>query len=143
MKTPFLFFLAGLFLLCNAFSSPAQNKVSFGYDAAGNRISRTIVINPSSADPQEEEPFYSEMLSHIEVHIYPNPTEGRITIEIQHLEKDETADVALYTLSGNLLVRERNVSYSTEIDITSQPAGMYILRITAGEDHTEWKIIKK
>ncbi|MDR0506375.1 MAG: T9SS type A sorting domain-containing protein [Dysgonamonadaceae bacterium] len=124
----------------------SQSRVSFGYDAAGNRISRTIVItqqNQVSAPPQEETDIYSEMLTHIEIRIYPNPTEGLLKVEINNLPENETAIIALYNLSGQAIVVRRGVSGYSEIDISSQPQGAYVMKIAAGEEHTEWKIIKR
>jgi hypothetical protein len=128
----------------HAFSN-AQNKVSFGYDAAGNRINRTIVVQAQlrSAEEDEEEPtVYSETLSELLIKIYPNPTTGLIRIEIQNLPAGETADITLYQLSGKLIASKR-ASGSTEIDITGQPTGTYVMKIVAGKEQTEWKIIKK
>jgi hypothetical protein len=143
MKTIKLFlFIAGIVLSHNRVFT--QDKITYAYDAAGNRISRTLVIDQLRADEQiEEEPtVYSEVLSDLYIHIYPNPTSGLIRIEIQNLPFDETANITLYQLSGKLITSKRT-SESTEIDITGQPSGIYILRIVAGDAQTEWKIIKK
>jgi hypothetical protein len=126
----------------------AQEKVTFGYDAAGNRISRTLVVpDPrllaSEKEEEEETTVYSEVLSELLIKLYPNPTRGLIYIEIQNLPLDVTAYIALYRLSGELIVSRQSVSYSTEIDITGQAPGVYILKIIAGKEQTEWKIIKQ
>jgi hypothetical protein len=122
----------------------AQDKVTYSYDAAGNRISRTIVIGELRADVSEEQEIttYSEILSELLIKIYPNPTTGLIRIEIQNLPVDETANITLYELSGKLII-SKQTSVSTEIDITGQPAGIYLLKIVAGKEQTKWKIIKK
>jgi hypothetical protein len=144
MKTISLFlFFAGIMGLCKI--ALAQDKVSYSYDAAGNRISRIIVMGELRADEpevQEEETAYSEMLSELLIKIYPNPTRGLIRIEIQNLPVGETANITLYELSGKLITMKQT-SESTEIDITGQPAGIYLMKIIAGEKQTEWKIIKK
>ncbi|MDR1881935.1 MAG: T9SS type A sorting domain-containing protein, partial [Prevotella sp.] len=124
----------------------AQDKVSYGYDAAGNRISRTIVIAPSlraSEAEEEEATVYSEVVAELLIKVYPNPTQGLLHIEIENLPPDVTASIALYQLSGKLVTLKQDVTYSTEIDITGQAPGIYVLRIVAGEAQTEWKIIKK
>ena len=125
----------------------SQNKVTYAYDAAGNRISRIIVINPlrSFTDTEENEQpaVYSEKLSDIELKIYPNPTEGLLKVEIYNLPENQTAHIWLYNLSGNLITSFKDVSDGVSINISSQPAGTYLLKIAAGEYYTEWKIIKK
>jgi hypothetical protein len=127
----------------------AQVTVGFGYDEAGNRINRVIDMPPAQApalraDSAQSQPaVYSEVISDLVVLIYPNPTDGLIRVEIQNLSPKETAEIALYQFSGKMIQRKRGISSFTEIDITGQPAGVYVLKIIAGEKQTEWKIIKK
>jgi hypothetical protein len=125
----------------------SQNKVSYGYDAAGNRISRTIVMPSAKSAPapdKEEQPaVHSEMLSDIQLKIYPNPTEGLLKVEIRNLPEGQKANIWLYDLSGRLISSFKDVSDYASINISGQPAGVYLLKIAAGEYRTEWKIIKK
>ena len=124
----------------------AQDKVTYRYDAAGNRISRTIVLAPRSAPvPAENEQtvVYTEMLTDIKLKIYPNPTDGIVKVEIQNLPEGRTAEIWLYAMTGKLINTYKNVSNTVSINISNQPAGIYVMKITAGEYRTEWKIIKK
>jgi len=126
----------------------SQNKVSYGYDAAGNRTSRTIDMStPLKSAPapesQEEPTVYSEMLSDIELKIYPNPTDGLLKVEIHNLPEDQTANIWLYNLSGKLITSRKGVTDFVNVDISGQPPGIYLMKIVAGEYQTEWKIIKK
>ena len=124
----------------------AQDKVTYRYDAAGNRISRTIVLAPRSAPaPAEDEQaaVYTEMLADIKLKIYPNPTDGLVKVEIQNLPEGRTADIWLYAMTGKLINTYKNVSSTVSINISNQPAGVYVMKITAGDYRTEWKIIKK
>lgn len=136
-------------LVCIVQTGFSQNKVSYTYDAAGNRTNRTIVMqSKSTAQPGGNEQIerttsFSETLADITVRIYPNPTEGRIRIEIANLPKDETADLSLYSLSGQLIVSKKDITSFEEIDISGHRKGVYILKIKAGKQKTEWKIIKK
>jgi hypothetical protein len=135
--------LLGLLFSCHSLFS--QNRITFGYDKAGNRVSRVISMLKSDAAEEMEAPtaIYSEVLEELEIKIYPNPTDGILFIELLNLPDNVLADMALYGLSGSLLDRKRDVNFSTEFNITNQPAGIYILRIIAGDKQTEWKIIKK
>ena len=127
----------------------SQNTVSYGYDAAGNRTSRTIVIPPKQApalEPQEEKQpaaVYTEVLSGIELKIYPNPTDGVLNVEIHNLPESQTADILLYNLSGKLIGSYKGIGESAIIDISAQVPGTYLMKIRAGDYETEWKIIKK
>ena len=147
MKTIVRVILSGFFVTVCLQALHSQNTVSYGYDAAGNRISRVIEMPKlkSASAPVEEEPqvVYSEMLADIRINIYPNPTHGKIKIDIQNLPKGETANINLYSLSGHLVVSKHKVTSSVEIDITGKHNGIYLLKIIAGKQQTEWKIIKK
>ena len=134
-----------LLLLLTANANISAQTVSYGYDDSGNRISRTIVIQNQVkvAAPTENPTVYSEMLSNIRLNIYPNPTDGWLKVEIQGMAEGQTANIMLYNLSGQLIVSLKEITDFTEIDISSQPAGTYLMKIIAGEYQTEWKIIKK
>jgi hypothetical protein len=98
---------------------------------------------PSHQEQAEETTAYSDVLSELRIHIYPNPTDGLIRIDVETLPAGETAHISLYRLSGETVTVKPGVTTSTEIDITGQPAGIYLLKIIAGKEQTEWKIIKQ
>ena len=123
-----------------------QDKVTYRYDAAGNRISRTIVIAPRSTPAsveEEQQDVYTELLSDIQLKIYPNPTTGLLKVEIYNLPEGQTAQIWLYAMSGQLIATFKDVSSTVNVNISGQPAGVYLMKISAGEYQTEWKIIKK
>ena len=136
----------------------SQNTISYGYDLAGNRISRTIkmpglksapapqpqaVVEDEEAEEEQPPVVYSEMLSDIEIKIYPNPTDGFLKVEIRNLPEGQTADIRLFDMSGRSISAYREIRDFVEVDISGQPTGTYLMRIVAGEYRTEWKIIKK
>ncbi len=141
IKTILLGFFAGVCLQ----TLHSQDRILYGYDAAGNRISRTIELSSRSAPaPEEEEPtVYSEILSEIELKIYPNPTDGLLKVEIYNLPVEQAAEIRLYSLSGALVTTLGGITDSVTIDISNQPAGTYVMKIVAGDKQTEWKIIKR
>ena len=127
----------------------AQGSVSYGYDSAGNRTSRVIHLSqmsppaPPETQEEEEDPLeYSEMLSDIQLNIYPNPTAGRLKVELLNLPDEQTVDIKVYNLSGQLIVAREKAGWQTEIDLSGQPAGTYLMKIEAGEYRTEWRVIK-
>jgi len=133
-----------IFLTIHVQETFAQT-ISYGYDAAGNRISRVITMPRSMAQKNkvEETNIQSEMLENLEIRLYPNPTDGILNVEVDRLPEGMQARFSIYNLSGKLLLDKNSPSGYETLDLTSQPAGTYILQITAGENKTEWKIIKK
>jgi hypothetical protein len=83
------------------------------------------------------------MLSEMTVKIAPNPTEGLLRVTLENMPQATLGQIFLYNFNGKLIVMQKNVSTSADLNITNQPAGIYVLRIIAGQEQTEWKIIKK
>ena len=135
-----------LFLMSIFSMLHAQDTIRYQYDAAGNRISRTIVLQTKSAPAPAEEKqtaVYTEVLSDITIKIYPNPTDGLLKVEISNLPKGQAANIWLFSVSGKLISSYKKVSNPVSIDISAQPAGIYVMKIEAGKRLSEWKIIKK
>ena len=167
MKTPQFFFIL-VFLSSLSFLN-AQQVTQFTYDASGNRILRnTIILSPALAPPpvfaEEDslgffsnlesilnapdsadlsERFYSDRLNESDVFIFPNPTRGALAVEIRNKDPKIPHHLAVYNLRGSAVVQQSNIPNYIQIDLSSQPKGMYILRITSQNTFITWKIIKE
>lgn len=130
----------GLLLATFPCLSSGQN-VSYAYDEAGNRVKREIVLQTRAAEKSTNE-SYSEMLNDRDIRIYPNPTEGQLTVEITG---DGACRFDIYNISGQQVLTTNSGPGRVVLDISSQPKGFYILRITTGNggDPSTWKIVKK
>jgi len=140
MKIFIVFFFA---LFSFFFAQGQTKKVVYSYDLAGNRIKREIVMQVQVKSTVVEEKVYTERLAEASLHIYPNPTEGLLKIELKNVPFDQKATFMLYDMTGQLILKKVNVSVSEEINISDKPSGTYILKISSGEIQSEWKIIKK
>ena len=128
-------------LLSTIFCSSSGQNVSYAYDAAGNRVKREIVLQTMAAEEFTNE-SYSEMLNDRDIRIYPNPTEGQLTVEITG---DGACRFDIYNISGQQVLTTNSGPGRVALDISSQPKGLYILRVTTenGGDSSTWKIVKK
>ena len=60
------------------------------------------------------------------IKVYPNPTKGKVTVQHSTLTKV----IQLYNASGIMIkIINAENSTSTEIDLSTQPQGVYLLRI--------------
>jgi 2',3'-cyclic-nucleotide 2'-phosphodiesterase (5'-nucleotidase family) len=137
-----------------SFNSFSQN-IEYTYDAAGNRTARFVIPPaPAQAEAQdssdtnsynnEQEPeVYKDFLAEKELRIYPNPTRGKLTIEIVNYNLNEIGTLQVFDMAGRLIKSENNISERMQVDITSQPAGSYIMVIVIGKEKSERKIIKQ
>jgi hypothetical protein len=139
MKKHFLFYL----LLFAASSLSAQN-VSYAYDNAGNRIERVIsLIASPELRASEEVTELEDVVAKHEIRIYPNPTQGQLTVEIVDFNADLPFEFTLTDLSGKIIDRKKATSGYQNFNLSGQPDGIYLLRISIDGESTTWKIIKE
>jgi len=126
--------------------SSAQDRIGYSYDASGNRIKREIIMQPSKAKQQTfetERQVFSDMLQEHDVKIYPNPTDGILKVRISGIKNTDKCSLAIYTMRGDRVMLDERQQYNFDVNISNQPAGTYLLRITINNQSTTWKIIKK
>ena len=150
-----------LIFLTTAYFLQAQTEVVFDYDDAGNRTERNIIVlapestpNDSTLKtgelsdlPQSPEQTAStaivETIGQRAVHIFPNPTGGKFTVEIEAIGEESAGGLQLHSLSGEKIIDLKNPGRRTEVDLTGRPAGAYILSITINGKTQTWKVIKQ
>lgn len=80
------------------------------------------------------------------VMVYPNPIQAQFSVWLRNFSAAASADLCLYNAAGQLLLKQKitlsNGSEYTEIPSAHLPAGMYTLRITAGDFKFTKKLIK-
>ena len=119
------------------------DSISYSYDANGNRV--TLLnngMNRSNPTDETERKPSSESLGQHRITIYPNPTDGRISVEITGTGSLEESAITVYGIMGNMVYNDSEIDVENEIDLTTCPDGMYILIIKIGSDIGIWKIIK-
>jgi YD repeat-containing protein len=142
MKKLVVFFLVAL----AALTVRAQQKLTYAYDAAGNRVSRTIVLgtrNAGVATEQTDSVFFEESLAETSVKIYPNPVQNELTIRITGYENGWNGEFAVYSISGAMLMHRRLQGETTSVDMSRQLPGTYILHIVLKGERSVWKIMKQ
>jgi hypothetical protein len=149
MKAKYL--LLGVFLAfqCLAFS---QNTYSYHYDANGNRDYRIIVLKKSATAATEDgeaandstliEKKYTDRIGEATINIFPNPTAGIVTLQIENMQQVE-GELLLIDSKGAILQNIKTESTPIDIDLSGYTNGAYILKIRINGNTTEWKIIKK
>ena len=96
--------------LCASFCTYAQQHVSYPYDAAGNRVSRTIVLQSRAARSealQNDSSFVQERLVDASLCIYPNPVQSILTISLTDGQYQTPAIYSLLDTKGAQLKRGR------------------------------------
>lgn len=142
------FYICSLCFLASL-ASMAQSKIGFAYDAAGNRVKREIVIQNFQESEAKRQAFnsrtqtFSDIVNDHSIKIYPNPTEGNLTISISGLKKSDKSSYGVYNVQGAQIMADNIDADNFNIDISCYPSGVYLLRITINGNPTSWKIVKK
>ncbi len=120
-------------------------NIAFNYDADGNMESRYIVpLKMAKAAQAEAETteIPSIELGEQKITIYPNPTQGHISVKIESLDFEKNNFFRLFNASGQIIESRNIESEFTDIDILGI-SGFYFLDIHLGENTSKWKIIKQ
>lgn len=81
----------------------------------------------------------SDVHSVVDSKLYPNPTTGTFTIHTT----EANALVTIYNITGTCIYRQNCTNKSTEVDICTQPPGMYMMYIKNGSNTLVSKILKQ
>jgi hypothetical protein len=131
-----------------------DQNIVYEYDASGNRIKRRIVPKTKSMsekvsndsisnDDLTDITDFADIKDTLGVKIYPNPTSGILEVEIANLQGNQKARLYLYTNTGRLVKQVDKLYRRQSIDISDQPAGIYLLLIMIDEKKVAYTIIKQ
>ncbi|MDP2237038.1 MAG: T9SS type A sorting domain-containing protein [Bacteroidales bacterium] len=142
-------FLLFLFLFAIVQQTGNAQSIQYGYDNAGNRISRIIVVqksselNPSDTLLDKSKQINDEMLAETgQVKVYPNPASDRLHIVLPPNEQS-TGEYWLYTTKGVLLETGRLDASDNNLPMVHLSSGLYLLLVRTNEKTEQWKILKK
>jgi len=146
--------LCATMLTGNLFALPPS--INFSYDPSGNRTSRTVFLpspppSPSDADAftdpvlanEFSEKIYTDKLNESDVLIFPNPTQGALAVEIQNMNPQIPHHLTVFNIRGAVVFERSNIADRTEIDLSAQPSGVYIMRIFTKDSAIAWRIVKE
>lgn len=130
---------------------------SYLYDNAGNRTKRQVIIlNPSTLksghlngtedtinNNEIERKIFEENLDKLSIKIYPNPTTGRLLVNLTGIDQTFPSSISIISTNGIVINKISPASDSNEIDLSHNADGVYILVISANDKSTEWKVVKQ
>ena len=135
-------FLMGLLCLVSNGELFSQHCLKMHYDRNGNRISfsvdECVKYWRGLADNEAEENVCDK--TEDEVMIYPNPNNGRFRVELDN-DTGDLVELAVYDNKG-ILVNIQKFTDVIDVDISSNPAGVYILRISMSDDVRNAIVVK-
>lgn len=134
-----------------------RGAVSFNYDANGNRIARFWSFQKDEGvgrsfsglqeGPTDElaTPMLAsatDELAGLRLTLYPNPTEGHFSVGVGNAVEGTRLQAVLCTSAGVVVSRKALSGDRIDFDLSGHAAGVYVLRLEAGEETRTWKVIK-
>lgn len=120
----------------------SQNCMTMRYDENGNRISMFVHQCGSEYKSQGQRNIVDEEISingNKGLSVYPNPNEGMFEISVD--DDDDLVIIQIYNVNG-VMVKNEYLSEDKKVDITDNPAGIYLLRIIKGDDVCSRIVVK-
>ncbi len=134
----------------------AQQKITFGYDSAGNQIVRSLCLSgcsPTGKSVEEvkemEAVTNDDLLKFAKedvISYYPNPVKEQLYLKWELINDNKVSSITLYSFSGQIL-QTFSRTESTDNQVISfgdYPRGVYLVSLNykSGEQKTI-KIIKQ
>lgn len=141
MKMKYLIIFLGLVLcLLQSKNSMAQHCISFDYDDDGNRVARAFYEGCDKDDRDVAD--LTEQLTAEEFALYPNPSNGLVTLSFGECFDDTPVSYTIYDVSG-LSVKSGTVgSEEMTLDISGFLPGTYLVVVNVSGDTFARTIVK-
>lgn len=148
--------LTKLILLTSVLHSQTVSHIEYGYDNAGNRITRTVIYlrdapktsgeSVSQNNSDNEENIAINTISDIDIKIFPNPVESNLTVELNNYH-NERLSVHVFDMGGKKIFEDEHYDNRFKIPFNNLKPGAYLMRIivngNSNNEYKEFKIIKE
>jgi len=72
--------------------------------------------------------------------VYPNPTTGKITVELNEASSGVGGNISIYSLSGQELIRGFASGPKTDFNVSALPAGIYFVKMINNDQKSPVKV---
>ncbi len=133
--------LIGIYSTSFSQVNASLDYVKIDYDAAGNRIKRSIIIQEDPEIVASNDDTKLDKLKENRLKIYPNPVSDNLSIALQ-LEENKTVEVTLIDINGKLINKFWISNGVNSINLHNLAPGEYFLTTLIESDKKSWKITK-
>ncbi len=139
-------------------STKSQVQYLFGYDAAGNRISRMgIILNKATQNVDttgnvlsdsclynnEAKQQYQANIEDYVITVYPNPTTGELKIDISNFEEGTKGSIFITDIQGKYIYKTDVIYDKNIINLNYVASGQYLMRIVLNNKNHEFFVFKE
>ena len=127
----------------HAYFRPGNYEVLLitGNDVCSDTLAKVITVRASRTEPADDEPvLFTELL---DVSLFPNPTTSVSQLHVL-LNQEAAVQVSVYTTNGIVLRNDqiRGEEITTDIDLSRYSPGLYLVKVTVGQQMKIKRIIK-
>lgn len=125
--------------------------LTYGYDAAGNRVFRVLVQCGYASGKTDEtdslnylqpaNPVKDTLISQIQVSLFPNPTTGPFTLSFNQVV--DYLEIMIVNSSGQIVRNEKTSGQQIPVDISGLSAGVYYIRLYTTKEQFSKIVVKK
>jgi hypothetical protein len=95
-----------------------------------------LKLSQSTATPITKVPYNT-----LDINIYPNPTKGKINLELGELKG---VSIKVHSIDGQLIYSKENINEAVHVfDIREAAAGVYVVEVEAEEGKMHYKLVKQ
>ena len=147
-----------MIIICQSISTKSQVQYLFGYDAAGNRISRMgIILNKATQNVDttgnvlsdsclynnEAKQQYQANIEDYVITVYPNPTTGELKIDISNFEEGTKGSIFITDIQGKYIYKTDVIYDKNIINLNYVASGQYLMRIVLNNKNHEFFVLKE
>ena len=119
--------------------------VEYGYDAAGNRIRRSVQYktNGIKKTKKSRKDVLKELEITTQTMVYPNPTKNLIYLRVNNeITAAKEKQFIIYDNLGRMVMDQEIDNTLMEINVSGLKEGVYYLVVKYDDHQKDWKIIK-
>jgi|SRR5690606_32511255 len=134
-----------LIILAGNFYEACAQQLAYGYDAAGNRTTRTIVVGTQglSADRQQEvSRTYMDSLGGKELVIHVDHGNAILDLSVKQHDRSSKQEYALWDEKGAFISKKKLSGNTTSVKLGDLPSGNYTLNIHINRQTSAWNLVK-
>jgi hypothetical protein len=108
----------------------------YGYNNANNATScYTLRVATGTASRE------NELIVNNKISLFPNPAEQYLNVSIEGLS--DMADIRLFDIYGKMVMQKSSSRSTTQLDVSSLPAGVYMIRVMSEKKESTLKFVKQ
>ncbi len=122
-------------------------KIAYSYDSGGNRIQKRIIVlsvgaKGSRVFAKDEEDITAVKVPEAQDSGIAIQTDGdsKVTVTVSEEAWAGEGVISVFSANGGKVTESKSTARTTEIDLSDQPSGIYLLTVKTGRRTKTWRI---